>query len=374
MLYLVVITGGIYITVIAFFLYGWEKLRPFDPYVNNCKTTISVIIPIRNEETTITRLLQALNLQDYPTDLYEIIVIDDHSCDQSLEKVRQCQKSNCRILSLPEHVSGKKMAIRYGIETSNNQLIITTDADCCMGDKWLRCLAAYFEKKEPVMILGPVLADQANSGRQKSVLASMQELELLSLLVSTAGAAAIGYPIMCNGANLAFVRSVYPEIRYLYDNTKVRSGDDIFALLTLKKIHPGRIHFIKSKDAAVYASMPLTLNSFIGQRKRWTAKAKFYNDPAIIITAFVVFAINLLLLISLLFGIIKGDFSYFLILFFMKSAIDFPALQRVTSFFDKKKLMRWFPVVQSFYFLYVCFTVFAAFISPIKWKGRLIQQ
>jgi len=372
MLYLVFITGGIYITVIAFFLYGWEKLRPFEPTVNKYRTTISVIIPMRNEDTTITTLLEALFTQDYPTDLYEIIVINDHSSDQSLEKALQYKKSNCRILSLPNSISGKKAAIRYGIEAANNQLIVTTDADCYMGNNWLRCLAGYFEKNEPVMMLAPVLA--ANPGKHTSLFNKMLALELMSLLVSTAGATAIGHPIMCNGANLAFVRSVYPEISHLFNNAKVQSGDDIFALLTLKKKYPGRIHFIKSKEATVFASMPLMLNSFIGQRKRWTAKAKFYTDPAIIATALVVLAINLLLLTDLLWGLLKGNFSYFLILFFLKSAIDFPVLQRVTAFFDKQKLMQWFPVVQSFYFLYVCFTVFAAFISPIKWKGRLIQQ
>src|ERR1035437_2793953 len=213
MLYLVVITGGIYITVIAFFLYGWEKLRPFELTVNNYRTTISVIIPMRNEEATITSLLEALSAQDYPVDLFEIIVIDDHSSDQSLKKARQYQKSNCRILSLPELVSGKKTAIRYGIETANNQLIVTTDADCYLGNKWLRCLAGYFEKKEPVMMLAPVLA--AKSGEYNSLFNKMLTLELMSLLVSTAGAAAIGYPVMCNGANLAFVRSVFPEIKHL---------------------------------------------------------------------------------------------------------------------------------------------------------------
>jgi glycosyltransferase involved in cell wall biosynthesis len=372
MLYLVIITGSIYILVIASFLYGWEKLKSFTPSENSCKTTISVIIPMRNEENSITKLLEALSTQDYPTSLYEIIVIDDHSSDQSVEKALKYEKNNCRVMSLPVNTSGKKAAIRYGIETANNQLIVSTDADCYIGNKWLRSFADYFEKNEPVMMLAPVLT--TNSGKHNSIFTQMLSLELMSLLVSTAGASAIGFPIMCNGANLAFVRSVYPEISYLYDNVKVRSGDDIFALLTLKNKYSGRIHFIKSKEASVYASMPPSLNSFIGQRKRWTAKAKFYNDPAIIFTALVVFAINSLLFICLLWWIFKGNFSYFLVLLFMKSAIDFPVLQRVTAFFETKKLMRWFPVVQSFYFLYVCFTVFAAFISPIKWKGRLIQQ
>jgi hypothetical protein len=161
---------------------------------------------------------------------------------------------------------------------------------------------------------------------------------------------------------------------HLYDNDKVRSGDDIFVLLTLKKTYPKRIHFIKSNDAAIYTSLPLQMNSFFRQRKRWAAKARYYNDPAIIVTALIVFSINFLLLVCLLLGLWKGNFANFIILFLLKSAIDFPVLQRVTAFFNEKRMVKWFPAVQSFYFLYVCFTVFAAFFSPITWKGRLIQQ
>jgi poly-beta-1,6-N-acetyl-D-glucosamine synthase len=375
MIYLVIWFGGIYIVVIALFLYGWEKLKPFNFTDTIKKTTISVIIPMRNEEYTINILLEALKQQNYPKELYEIIVIDDHSSDQALLKADQNEINNIRILSLPENISGKKASIRHGIEASTGQLIITTDADCCMDSNWLNCYASYYEKFNPEMLLGPVVAARTfNANRWKSIFESMQALELFSLLGTTAGATKIGCPIMCNGANLAFTKSAYTEIEHLYNNDKIQSGDDIFALLALKKKFPGKVHFIKSSEAKIITPLPDQLKSFFQQRKRWTAKSKYYNDGAIIITALTVFAVNFLLLTCLISGILNGNFSNFFILFFMKSAIDFPLLQRVTCFFGEKRLLGWFPVVQSFYFLYVCFTVFAAFISPITWKGRMIKQ
>jgi cellulose synthase/poly-beta-1,6-N-acetylglucosamine synthase-like glycosyltransferase len=371
MIYLVVVAGGIYIVIIGSFLYGWERLKKYAGPERKGNVSISVIIPMRNEGTTLNKLLGALCQQNYPKGLFEIIVIDDHSTDCSLEEAMRWQSNNIIILSLPENVSGKKAAVRYGIDASKGELVVSTDADCYMKNNWLRCLVSYFEENKPVMMLGPIMAaTSAESG----LFARVQALELFSLLGSTAGAAAIGQPIMCNGANLAFARSVYPEIKYLYDNEKVHSGDDIFALLALKKKYPGRICFIKSMDAVIYTSLPQNLGTFFRQRKRWVAKAKFYKDPAIIIAAVAVFVVNFLLFISLFMGIVMGNFSYFLTLLMMKTAIDFPLLLRVTAFFGQKRLIWWFLLVQSFYFLYVCFTVFAAFISPIKWKDRLIRQ
>ncbi len=393
MIWAVLIAGGIYIMVIAFFLYGWEQLRSFTPAQRECKTFVSVIVPMRNEQLTIARLLDDLCEQNYPADLYEIIVVNDHSTDQSSQKAGYFQKDNVKILSLPECHAGKKAAIRFGIEAARGELIVTTDADCYIGNNWLRCLAEYYEKYDPVMILGPVIASPqpSASGRtsspkerksgtsspigegQEGVFSQMQALELFSLLGSTAGAVANGYPIMCNGANLAFAKAVYPEIEHIYKNKKIRSGDDMFVMLELKKKYPNKIHFLKSTEATVNTLLINDLTLFFRQRKRWAAKAKFYNDIIISGTALIVFLVNMLLMTCLVAGFVNGNFSYFLILFLIKSAIDFPFLYRVTTFFGKKRLMRWFPVVQSFYFLYVCFTAIAAMITPITWKGRVMK-
>jgi glycosyltransferase involved in cell wall biosynthesis len=399
MIWAVLIAGGIYIMVIAFFLYGWEKLKGFTPAQRECKTFVSVIVPMRNEQLTITRLLYDLYGQNYPADLHEIIVVNDHSTDQSSQKAGYFQKDNIKILSLPESHAGKKAAIRFGIEAARGELIVTTDADCHIGNNWLRCLAEYYEKYSPVMILGPVIAsprpsasgrtsspkeresglslhigEASLSGRgQEGGFPQMQALELFSLLGSTAGAVANGYPIMCNGANLAFVKTIYPEIEHIYKNEKIRSGDDMFVMLELKKKYPNKIHFLKSTEATVNTLLINNLFSFFRQRKRWAAKAKFYNDISISGTALIVFLVNMLLMTCLVIGFVKGNFFYFLILFLIKSAIDFPFLYRVTTFFGEKQLMRWFPVVQSFYFLYVCFTAIAAMITPITWKGRVIK-
>jgi len=372
MIFLVFLIGGIYVLVIASFFYGWEKLRHFDIANETPSLFVSIVIPMRDEEDNILNLLHDLSNQTFPAKDYEIILVNDHSVDHSYEIASGYSFDNLKIISLPDSVSGKKAALAAGIQRSKGELIITTDADCRMKSKWLISIALYYIKAKPVMILCPVVPSYNLHSQSGKILNEILTLEFYSLLGSTAGAAAIGRPVMCNGANLAFPKNVYQDIQQTLVNTKIASGDDIFGMLALKKKYPGRIHFLKLKDAAVYTTIAGNVKSFFKQRGRWAAKFRFYRDPEIIVTALAVFGINLMLLVTLVYSFLQHNYISFFGLLIIKSLIDFPFLYRVTSFFGKKKLMRWFPVVQSFYFFYVCITVFFALVMPNVWKGRKI--
>lgn len=374
MILIVILVGSLYIIIIASFFYGWEKLATVNLQEGESSVFVSVIIPMRNEEDNIANILNDMSRQTYPTSLYEIIIVDDHSTDSSVEKITARRLSNYKMLSLSMDESGKKAALRYGIENSTGELMITTDADCRVKNNWMTAIVSQYQQTKPVMIMAPVLAYDSSTlltGKMR-FLNKMLGLELLSLTGSTAGAASIGFPIMCNGANLAFTRSVYSEIEHVYQNKHIASGDDVFAMVELKKKYPNRVKFLKSREAMVYSRFPNSLCSFFQQRSRWAAKSKFYRDPVIIITALAVFGVNFILMLSLSYGFWYHNFIPFFILLLMKSLIDFPFLYRVADFFDQKRLMFWFPLVQSLYFLYVCITVFVAATLPINWKERRI--
>jgi len=92
---------------------------------------LSIIIPAYNEETLIMSTLDCL--QSYLSarpESYEMIVIDDGSQDRTVESVRQLQKNNdhIRLLVNPEN-RGKGFSIQRGVQESQGQTIIFTDAD-----------------------------------------------------------------------------------------------------------------------------------------------------------------------------------------------------------------------------------------------------
>ncbi len=105
----------LYFIVIFLFWYGWEKQKLF---VNKNKKTdlnvkISVIIACRNEEKNVSDLIRYLQNQSYSTDYFEVILIDDHSTDNTKTKILSSINflKNFKFFQLPQNKTGKKAAI-----------------------------------------------------------------------------------------------------------------------------------------------------------------------------------------------------------------------------------------------------------------------
>src|SRR5688572_19493821 len=73
---------------------------------------VSVLVPFRNEAENITRLLDTLFTQNYPKGLFEIILINDHSTDNSLQVIEEklSQSTFSAITIVHAAKAGKKSA------------------------------------------------------------------------------------------------------------------------------------------------------------------------------------------------------------------------------------------------------------------------
>ena len=92
---------------------------------NKEKYLISIIIPVYNEEKTIFSVINSLPKKDY----IEIIIIDDHSADNSVYEIEKAMKNNKVKLYKHEKNKGYGKAILTGIKRSNGKIIVTMDAD-----------------------------------------------------------------------------------------------------------------------------------------------------------------------------------------------------------------------------------------------------
>ncbi|MEO7263319.1 MAG: glycosyltransferase, partial [Ferruginibacter sp.] len=137
--------------------------------INPLSTKISVIIPARNEAGNLYNLLTSLTHQIYPSSLFEVIVVDDYSTDDTAAIIKNFPAPNIHLLSLKGQLgnekinSYKKKAIEIGIAASKGKLIVTTDADCFMGENWLQTIAGFYEKFQLQLIVMPVAIDCSNS-------------------------------------------------------------------------------------------------------------------------------------------------------------------------------------------------------------------
>ena len=114
---LILIIALNYFLLITSFSIGWFINDNSAPGLALSHQKISIVIAVRNEEKSIWNCLHHILKQDYPKELYEIIIIDDHSEDSSaeiIEKVKQ-NNSNIRLFKLNDQLYGKKNAITKGV-------------------------------------------------------------------------------------------------------------------------------------------------------------------------------------------------------------------------------------------------------------------
>ena len=355
----------VYAVLILFLLYGWFR--------NNTKTKtsnfkLSVVIAVRNEEKNIGKLISNLKLQDYNPNLFNVIVIDDHSEDQTLKllKKESAMWKNLKVLSLEKKYKGKKQAILKGVKFSNSDIIITTDADCSFTHKWLTSISSYFISEKINLVSAPVSYNTSSNFFSK-----LQTVEFLSLIASAAGAIGINKPILCNGANLAYRRKVFME-KNQYSTDDKASGDDVFLLHNIKQFYNHSILFAKNLDALVLTDPKKNFTDFFNQRLRWSSKSVYYRDFDTIFVSMLVFVTNLLVVISAICLMFESIYTDELIsMIVLKFIVDFIFLVPILFFFNRTSLIGLIPILQFFYPIYITLTSIISTFVSFNWKGRI---
>ena len=328
-------------------------------------TFISVVVACRNEQDNLPSLLNSIALQDYPGKLFEVIIVNDWSTDNSI-KIAERYTGISNLITLNNKGNGKKLALRTGIAIARGELIISTDADCKMGKNWIRTIAAFYELNKPDLIICPVRTEPV-----RGMFGKFQELEFLSLQGVTAGSALLNNASMCNGANLAFTKKVYLDHSDdLHD--EINSGDDVFLLHSIKKEDRSKVLWLESPDSLVITKPSPTLWSFIKQRSRWLSKGRAYKDRFTIVLGGVTF-IAIILQAAYFFALIFHPYLIwcFLTILVLKSVPDFLILYNTSVRYKREELMKWFIPTQIIYPFYV---LCVAFYSLISKEIRIINS
>lgn len=362
----------LYLLLIGSFVYGFDKVMDFSLKDLKPKTRFSVIVPFRNEEQNLPALLSSIVKLNYPRDLYEIIFVNDASEDGSVEvldlsKLQRKTRTDIRVISnVRKTKSPKKDAITLAISIAKYDWIVTTDADCVLPKFWLDSFDEFVQLKQPELIVAPV-----TYAKTKTFLDRFQLLDVLSLQGSTVGGFGIGKPFLSNGANLAYTKTIFETVNGFIGNDNIGSGDDIFMLEKVVKIHPEKVKFLKCEKAIVTTLPQPNFDALISQRVRWAAKTGSYRNLFGKLVGILVFLMNGGLLVFgllTLVGIIKPNI--FLYLWIIKFGIDFLLIYKTAHFTQQKDIMKTYFFA---FFLYPFFTVYVVFASVFrgyKWKGR----
>lgn len=369
--------GIVYLITAGSLSYFWTRIGAFIPSNSPDDTSlpgISVIVPVRNESGNIEHLLEDIEKEHYPRDKFEVIVVDDHSEDdtfQKVERLKQIVKYQLSIISLQAEGivrSYKKKAIETGISRAKYELILTTDGDCRTGPQRLRSFGEFYRQHRPKLISGPVCYHQEKTSFEK-----LQGIEFLSLIGAGAASMKAGIPNMCNGANLAYEKKAFEEVGGFQSIDDIASGDDELLLHKIAAKYPKEIQFLKSKEAVVYTEAKRTWKDFYFQRKRWAGKWSYYKKPEVLLLSLVILLFNLSLLVSFMLAASgKISFRAPLALFALKVVAEGVFTQQIADFFNKKLDFTRFMLLQLLYPIYMPFLSIVASFGSYEWKGRKV--
>jgi glycosyltransferase involved in cell wall biosynthesis len=214
--------------------------RPYLPHVRKERSqlhSLSVLIPVRDEEKKIGMLLGSLAMLPYAE--AEIIVYDDGSTDGTAEVVAACARVDRRIRmirggGLPEGWTGKNYACHRLAEEAKHEYLLFLDADVTVGEDLLNRAVSYASRHRLALL--SMFPRQKMRSRGERIVVPFMFRILLSLLPlflirrcrwSSFSAA--------NGQMMLFYGVTYRRYRF-HERVRDRMAEDIEIMRQVKKL------------------------------------------------------------------------------------------------------------------------------------------
>lgn len=353
----------IYVITISLFIYGFTRVKKYQPKSLDPQTNFTIIIPFRNEAENLPNLLASFSKLNYPIDMFEVVLVDDDSHEKfqvSDFKFQVTIIDNIRISPSP-----KKDAISTAMKHVKTNWVITTDADCIVPENWLLTFDNYIQENQVSMLAGAVTYDYENS-----FLHHFQQLDLTSLQGATIGSFGIKKAFMCNGANFAYKKSLFEKLNGFEGNNKIASGDDVFLLQKAANLFPNEVHYLKAKESIVNTKSTYDWKSLFHQRVRWAAKTSSYQSNFGKLSGLIVFFGNLSFVIGFVFFLF-GIWSWhlFALFTFLKFTVDFILLY-ITNQFLKNTQIKYLILSSLLYPFFSSTVALYSLFGFYEWKER----
>ncbi|MBI5957488.1 MAG: glycosyltransferase family 2 protein [Chloroflexi bacterium] len=117
---------------------------------------VTVIMPVRNEESFIARSLGAVLTQDYPPDRLEILVVDGRSDDQTRSIVQALAENDSRVHLMDNPGRIQACALNIGIAAAQGEIIIRMDGHSIMTPDYVRQCVYFLHTSGAEVVGGPL--------------------------------------------------------------------------------------------------------------------------------------------------------------------------------------------------------------------------
>lgn len=177
---------------------------------------ISVVIPTYDREDQLANLLEALACQDFPSDRFEIIVVDDGG---HVPLAPLVARSKLHVRLLQQANQGCAIARNAGALASTGELLVFTDDDCRPDPDWLSALWAAHQDCPTALLGNPV-----NNALTENLYAEASQ-RLLEVLHAYDRSHRPAWQFV-TGNNLAMSRSLFAEIGGFAKGLPFSCGED----------------------------------------------------------------------------------------------------------------------------------------------------
>ncbi|MFH1197608.1 MAG: glycosyltransferase [bacterium] len=233
---------------------------------------ISVVIAAKNEERNIPGLISSLKNIDYSMDLFEVIIVDDNSTDNTFTSLAGSisQNENIKYFRLPkENAAGKKNALTFGISKSSHDCILITDADCNPSPGWIKSFAKkFYDGNELVFGVAPYR-------QSKGILNKIICFENLRAHILTFGAAKTGFAYSGAARSLGFRKEFFIKIGGYAATNELKSGDDDLLIREVIR-NKLKIGVVADESAFVFTESKSVISEYFSQKSRHTSTSNYY--------------------------------------------------------------------------------------------------
>jgi hyaluronan synthase len=236
------------------------------------RPSVSVIVPVYNEENGISATIDSILNSDYPIDKIELVVIDDKSKDKSLEVINKKRlECNFKVVALEKNM-GKRHAMAAGVQQSTGAILICVDSDTIVRPDAIKLLVQPFVDENIYCVCGNAAAANETDPLTNNMLARFQKVWYADSFRLRKGVESIfGMVICCSGVLSAYRRDKFDQVTSEWLNEKflgreVVSGDD--RQMTNLMMRMGGKSVFQS-NALAYTIVPHRFKKFLVQQVRW---------------------------------------------------------------------------------------------------------
>lgn len=317
----------------------------------------AILIPTRNPTHNLKILVNDLESQIIDKKKSRIIVINDNSdsflytFDNSIE-VLHLEKE---LPALTKSTNNKKAAIEYVVSKYDADYFICLDSDVIIPNTYVESMVQFIENKSPIFVAG-VHRFISDGTLFKKLLRLDQDL----LSTISIASLSMGFPTMCNGANMAFSKTGFIAVKGYSGLHDVVGGDDMLLYHRLFTRDPSQVYYILDPNTIVSSDSPRNMIQLFKQRIRWMQKTMDYEVWWILPQLAIVYIFQMSLIVLLIFGMMK---SYLLFVYILSSYGIFAVS---TKLFKENN-----PLTSLFYI--IIFPVFSLLMTILIFSHRFLR-